>query len=89
MIRVTGICVPLQVMQALKASPQIMELLKGVEADVARYSAHPSRRPDGLYAELLPVLVEQRKQWETFASAGLTSLDVQVIFTVCIMCDLS
>ena len=75
-----------QVFQALKASSQIADLLKTIEGDLLRYQAQPGRRPDGVYAEVLPFLAEQQQQWQSFATAGLTMPEMQVKLQKALFC---
>lgn len=65
-------------LQVLKASPQLLELLKAVEADTARYTSQAGRRPEGPYADVLPFIVDQRQDWESFATVGQTQAPPQV-----------
>ena len=62
----------------LKASPQLLQLLRSVEADLARFTSQPGRRPEGIFADVLPFLVDQLQDWEAYAGAGQAALLAQV-----------
>ncbi|KAK9815560.1 hypothetical protein WJX72_005838 [[Myrmecia] bisecta] len=59
----------LKVLNVFVAAPELGDLLRTVEHDFARYMAHPARRPEGLYAEVLPFLHDQAQDWEVTALA--------------------
>ena len=62
----------------LKASPQLLQLLRSVEADLARFTSQPGRRPEGIFADVLPFLVDQLQDWEAYAGAGQAAPLAQV-----------
>ena len=62
----------------LKASLQLLQLLRSVEADLARFTSQPGRRPEGVFADVLPFLVDQLQDWEAYAGAGQAALLAQV-----------
>ena len=60
-------------MRAWRASPQLVRLLRAVEADLRSYGAQAGRRPEGPYAEVLPFAASQLQDWQSYAAAGQTS----------------
>lgn len=62
----------------LQAAPELLKLLKDVEGDYSRFT-HPEggltpRRPEGVYAELIPFLQDQAQDWLAAAFVDYTGV---------------
>jgi hypothetical protein len=78
------LCRALQVLAIFAAAPELCELLRGVEADYARFLQH--RRPEGAHAEVLPFLAEQAQEWEAAATATSSTSPQSSVCALLFLC---
>lgn len=59
----------LKVLGMLEASPELLELLRGIEQEMNKAVISHGRRMDGAYSDIVPWLLEQIEDWQRFAEA--------------------